>query len=80
VTAAVFLLLSAGAAVRWLPASGPPLPATADPEGFLALLGRRELRRTFLVAFGAFFVFSSTFNPTTTVNQFCSPFFFLCER
>lgn len=62
VTAALFLLLSAGAAVRWLPAGGPPLPAAADSEGFLALLGRRELRRTFLVAFGAFFVFSSGFN------------------
>lgn len=62
VTAALFLLVSAGAAMRWLPASGPPLLATADSEGFLDILGRRELRRTFLVAFGAFFIFSSTFN------------------
>lgn len=62
VTAAVFLLVSAGAALRWLPASGQPLQAAAEPEGFLTLLGRRELRRTFLVAFGAFFVFSSGFN------------------
>jgi len=62
VTAAVFLLVSAGAATRWLPASGPPVQAAAETEGFLAILGRRELRRTFLVAFGAFFVFSSGFN------------------
>jgi len=62
VTAAVFLLVSAVTAVRWLPASGPPVQAVAEPEGFLAILGRRELRRTFLVAFGAFFVFSSGFN------------------
>jgi YNFM family putative membrane transporter len=62
VTTARVLLASAGAAVRWLPASGPPAQAAADPEGFLAILGRRELRRNFLVAFGAFFVFSSGFN------------------
>ena len=62
VTAAIFLLASAMAAVRWLPASEPPVQAAADPEGFLTILGRRELRRTFLVAFGAFFVFSSGFN------------------
>jgi YNFM family putative membrane transporter len=34
----------------------------AEPEGFLALLGRGELRRILLVAFGGFFVFSSVFN------------------
>jgi YNFM family putative membrane transporter len=36
--------------------------ASREGTGFLAILKRRELRRTFLVAFGAFFVFSSGFN------------------
>lgn len=62
VTAAIFLLVSAGAAVRWLPPGEPPVQATGETVGFMAILGRRELRRTFLVAFGAFFVFSSGFN------------------
>jgi MFS transporter, YNFM family, putative membrane transport protein len=62
VFAAVLLLVSAAAALRWLPASGPPRQKAAGSEGFWAILGRGELRRTFLVAFGAFFVFSSSFN------------------
>jgi len=62
VTAAVFLLVSAAAAVRWLPPGEPPTHLAEDDIGFLAIIGRRELRRTFLVAFGAFFVFSSGFN------------------
>lgn len=62
VTTAIFVLLSAGAALRWLPASRQPVHASTDTTGFSAILGRRELRRTFLVAFWAFFVFSSSFN------------------
>ena len=62
VTAAVFVMVSAGAAVRWLPGSETPVQAASDSEGFLAILSRPELRRTFLVASGAFFVFSSGFN------------------
>ncbi|MFZ2088438.1 MAG: MFS transporter, partial [Desulfobaccales bacterium] len=62
VTAAVFLLVSMVAAVRWLPPGEPPVAASREGTGFLAILKRRELRRTFLVAFGAFFVFSSGFN------------------
>ena len=62
VTAGVFVLLSALAAVRWLPPGAPPGETAEDSAGFLAILKRRELRRTFLVAFGAFFVFSSGFN------------------
>lgn len=62
VTAALFVLVSAGVAGRWLPIGEPPVQASGDNIGFLAILGRRELRRTFLVAFGAFFVFSSGFN------------------
>lgn len=62
VTAAAFVLVSAAAALRGLPAGESPVMASQDATGFLAILGRRELRRTFLVAFGAFFVFSSAFN------------------
>ena len=62
VTAAVFVLASSLAAVRWLPPGEPPAAAAEDILGFLAILKRRELRRTFLVAFGGFFVFSSGFN------------------
>jgi len=62
VTSAVFVLVSAGAALRWLPAGEAPVVASGDATGFLTILGRRDLRRTFLVAFGAFFVFSSGFN------------------
>jgi YNFM family putative membrane transporter len=62
VTAALLLLGAAIAAVRWLPPGEGPVAASAETTGFLAILGRRELRRTFLVAFGAFFVFSSGFN------------------
>ncbi len=62
VTAAFLVLASAAAAWRWLPAGEAPAAAAGDATGFLALLGRRELRRTFVVASGAFFVFSSGFN------------------
>lgn len=62
VTAAVLLIAAAGAAGRWLPEGSPPGGGVAEDTGFLSILGRRELRRTFLVSFGAFFVFSSSFN------------------
>ncbi len=62
VTAAILIACAAGAAVRWLPESKKPVHASADTTGFLDVLARPELRRTFLVAFGAFFVFSSSFN------------------
>lgn len=62
VTAAAVVLVSAAAALRGLPAGEAPVVAPGDRTGFLAILGRRELRRTFLVAMGAFFVFSSGFN------------------
>jgi YNFM family putative membrane transporter len=61
-TAAIFVLVSALAAMRWLPPGESPVQTSEDDTGFLDILGRRELRRTFLVAFGAFFVFSSGFN------------------
>ncbi|MGQ9688141.1 MAG: MFS transporter [Desulfobaccales bacterium] len=62
VTAAALVLASAAVALRWLPGGETPTVASQDATGFLALLGRRELRRTLVVAFGAFFVFSSSFN------------------
>ena len=63
VTAALFLLAAALANARWLPPGLPPGGGPGQEEvGFWSLVRRRELRRTFLVAFGAFFVFSSSFN------------------
>jgi MFS transporter, YNFM family, putative membrane transport protein len=62
VTAAAVVLVSAAAALRGLPAGESPVMASQDATGFRDILGRRDLRRTFLVAFGAFFVFSSGFN------------------
>jgi len=62
ITAAVILAVAAGAAGRWLSESEQPAHASSETTGFLSILARRELRRTFLVAFGAFFVFSSSFN------------------
>ncbi len=62
VTAGIFVLASALAAVLWLPPGVPPGQTAEAGSGFLAILKRRELRRSFLVAFGAFFVVSSGFN------------------
>ncbi|MEW6386678.1 MAG: MFS transporter, partial [Thermodesulfobacteriota bacterium] len=61
VTASVLLLAATWAAVRWLP-EGKGQKAEGAVEGFLALISRPELRRIYLVAFGAFSVFSSVFN------------------
>lgn len=55
------LLLATAVALPVLPAGAPPAPAGAD-VGFAALLRRRELLRLYVVAFGAYFVFSSVFN------------------
>ncbi len=62
ITASLLLLAATLAAGRWLPPGKRPGAGEGNPEGFLALLGHRELRRIFLVAFGGFFVFSSIFN------------------
>jgi YNFM family putative membrane transporter len=62
VTASLLVLMATMAAVRWLPAGKLPSEHDAQGEGFLALLSQRELRRSFQVAFGGFFVFSSIFN------------------
>jgi YNFM family putative membrane transporter len=62
VTASVLLALAMAAAARLLPKEEREPEPVSDTTGFLALLSRRELLRTYLVAFGAFFVFSSLFN------------------
>jgi len=62
VTASLLVIAATLAAARWLPPGKLPGKSDAKGEGFLALLGQRELRRSFQVAFGGFFVFSSIFN------------------
>jgi YNFM family putative membrane transporter len=62
VTASLLVLISTLAAVRWLPPGKLPREDGTQGEGFLALLSQAQLRRSFQVAFGGFFVFSSIFN------------------
>jgi MFS transporter, YNFM family, putative membrane transport protein len=61
VSASFFVVAATLAAVRWLP-PGKLSQDSGQEEGFLALLSHPELRRSFQVAFGGFFVFSSIFN------------------
>ncbi len=62
VSAAVLLLAATVVTVRLLPREERPPAEEAGAEGFLALLFRTELFRSYVVAFTAFFVFSSVFN------------------
>lgn len=62
VTASALLLAATLAAALWLPKDEGRREAQKDAAGFAALLRRPDLLRVFLVAFGAFFVFSSVFN------------------
>ncbi|MBI4799831.1 MAG: MFS transporter [Desulfarculus sp.] len=62
VTASLLLLLATLAAAAWLPPQPAAPPADKRPAGFKELLLRPDLLRNYLVAFGAFFVFSSVFN------------------
>ena len=62
VTASVMLALAILAAARFLPGTEEGPEPVRETTGFLALLSRRELHRTYFVAFAAFFVFSSMFN------------------
>ena len=62
VTASVFLLLATSAAYFFLPEDKRTGAAEAESQGFLGLITRSDLLRIFLVAFSAFFVFSSVFN------------------
>jgi MFS transporter, YNFM family, putative membrane transport protein len=62
VTASLLVLIATLAAVRWLPPGKLPSENDTKGDGFLALLSQVKLRRSFQVAFGGFFVFSSIFN------------------
>ena len=62
VTASIVLVAATLAAARWLPPAEPPLMTVEETVGFRALLSRGDLRRNYLVPFGAMFVFSSVFN------------------
>ncbi|HSD60152.1 MAG TPA: MFS transporter [Burkholderiales bacterium] len=61
-SAAVLLAAATLAAARGLERGQGRSGPGADHAGFLELLGRPELQRMCAVAFGGFFVFSSTFN------------------
>lgn len=62
VSASVLVLAATLAAVKWLPQNDRSLSADAGGIGFVRLLKTADFLRTYLVAFGAFFVFSSVFN------------------
>jgi MFS transporter, YNFM family, putative membrane transport protein len=62
VSASVLLMTATIAAFRWLPAENPKRKIESPHASFIELLTQPGLLRMFVVAFGAFFVFSSTFN------------------
>lgn len=63
VTASALLLAATWAATRWLPPEDRKNPAQEEETGgFLELFLRPGLFRTYWVAFGAMFVYSSVFN------------------
>jgi YNFM family putative membrane transporter len=62
VIAASLVALACGAAWRWLPREGTMRQQQACPVGFLQLVVQGALLKNYLVAFSAFFVFSSVFN------------------
>ena len=61
-TTSTLLLISGLAAIIFLPADDVEKIADKKEKSFMELLKRPELLRNFLVAFGGFFVFSSSFN------------------
>ena len=62
VSASILLLLAVAAAAFGLPAEKATKKAEEKELGFIQLLSRADLLRIYFVSFGAFFVFSSTFN------------------
>jgi len=62
VSASILLLITAAAAAFGLPAERAAKKAAEKEVGFIQLISRPDLLRIFFVSFGAFFVFSSTFN------------------
>jgi YNFM family putative membrane transporter len=62
VSASVLLITATCAAFVWLPKGKTDRRLEQRPAGFTALLAQPGFLRTLVVGFGAFFVFSSTFN------------------
>jgi MFS transporter, YNFM family, putative membrane transport protein len=62
VSAAVLLMVATIAAILWLPREDERKKLESRHAGFVQLLAQPGLLRMLVVAFGAFFVFSSTFN------------------
>lgn len=62
VSAAVLLIVATVAAARWLPGVAKPPEHPAGESGFRDLLVCAPVLRLYAVAFGAFWVFSATFN------------------
>jgi YNFM family putative membrane transporter len=62
VTSSTMVLAAAVAALLFLPPEEKPAEKTGTGPGYLELMRRPELLRTFLAGFGAMFVFASTFN------------------
>jgi YNFM family putative membrane transporter len=62
VSASALVVAATVAACLWLPRESKPPKTEAHQPGFVEMLGHPGLLRMFAVAFGAFFVFSSTFN------------------
>jgi MFS transporter, YNFM family, putative membrane transport protein len=62
VSASILVLAATVAAVTWLPQTNRSTAADSGEVGFIRLLSAAVFLRPFLVAFGAFFVFSSVFN------------------
>ncbi|MBU4526597.1 MAG: MFS transporter [Desulfomicrobium sp.] len=62
VTASVMVLATAVAAVLLLPKEERPAEKAGSGPGYLELLRRGDMLRTFAVGFGALFVFGATFN------------------
>ncbi len=61
-SAAALVVAATAAACLWLPVEREPPQTESRKVGFLSLLAQPALLRMFAVGFGAFFVFSSTFN------------------
>ena len=62
VSAGALVIAAIGAAFIWLPREDMRQKTDVHPAGFMELLANSNLLRMFAVAFGAFFIFSSTFN------------------
>jgi MFS transporter, YNFM family, putative membrane transport protein len=62
VSASILVLAATVAALKWLPKNDRAPSADTGTIGLVRLLTTGDFLRTYLVAFGAFFVFSSVFN------------------